>query len=270
VPDVPGLAHTNLWAWYNRDGLRMTVTNWATLFSAECWAVHQIAMTPMQARHITVGVVCSQVAPDGPSREELADAMGHSPAQQAKAYDLNRQHRNSQVHPSSHHHHHHHHHLLGSHPGDTQSHLPAATCTCSLFLPSPHCSELPMSPSPDFLIACALQAAHDAMAAFRHGIRNMPAQPPVAAPIAHRGSTSYPAQPQQQPQPRQQQQQQPQPQPSQQFSCCGDSSDDEVDTCTVTIGGDSDSDDDWDDPPAPPKREKKLRKHTHRLSLSSM
>jgi hypothetical protein len=48
-------------------------------------------------RHITIGLVCGEEIEGGPSREELATAMGHTVETQARAYDLYRPTRQAQA-----------------------------------------------------------------------------------------------------------------------------------------------------------------------------
>lgn len=47
-------------------------------------------------RHVTIGLICGEQIEGGPSREELATAMGHTVETQAKTYDLNRSAREAQ------------------------------------------------------------------------------------------------------------------------------------------------------------------------------
>lgn len=82
--------------WINKDGLPFTMPQWQAEFSRSCVAAYNVHMSPMAARHLTVGVVCDGY-PGAPTRQQAADVMGHSLDQQQKSYWLGRQKKSNEV-----------------------------------------------------------------------------------------------------------------------------------------------------------------------------
>ena len=82
--------------WINRDGLPFTLPQWKAEFSRRTLAAFGVLMSPMAARHLTVGVVCDGY-PGAPTRQQAADVMGHSLDQQQKSYWLGRQKKSNEV-----------------------------------------------------------------------------------------------------------------------------------------------------------------------------
>lgn len=82
--------------WVNRDGLPFTIRQWQGEFSRRTFAAFGVLMSPMAARHLTVGVVCDGY-PGAPTRQQAADVMGHSLDQQQKSYWLGRQKKSNEV-----------------------------------------------------------------------------------------------------------------------------------------------------------------------------
>ena len=65
-------------------------------FSRGTLAAFGVAMSPIAARHLTVGVVCDGY-PGAPTRQQAADVMGHTLDQQQKSYWLGRQQKSNEV-----------------------------------------------------------------------------------------------------------------------------------------------------------------------------
>jgi len=86
----PGYNHNIKFCWLNQDGLPLTLVQWRHHFAARLQAATGSSMAPLAARHLTVGVICDGF-PGAPTREQAADVMGHSMAQQQKSYWLSRQ-----------------------------------------------------------------------------------------------------------------------------------------------------------------------------------
>ena len=82
--------------WINMDGLPFTRNQWWEQFSRGTLAAFGVAMSPIAARHLTVGVVCDGY-PGAPTRQQAADVMGHTLDQQQKSYWLGRQQKSNEV-----------------------------------------------------------------------------------------------------------------------------------------------------------------------------